>query len=115
MQKTSKFFQIVLLIFFALFSIFFIAFDTLGGIFGMNEINSDNMVTIMLVGFIIFLVSWLFSYLSINNLSDKLNKKEIEMNKLKAKLYDLQEEKKTSIAPEKKIEASEPKNESKES
>lgn len=90
MKKFTQVLQIVLLVFFGAFTIFFVAFDTLGGIFGMSEINSDQMVKIMLSGLIIFLLTWLASYFTIKGLSDDMTKKEIEMNKLKAKLYDLE-------------------------
>ncbi|MDN3203097.1 hypothetical protein [Algoriphagus sediminis] len=115
MQKFAKFLQILLLIFFGLFLIFFIAFETLGGWVGMDEISSDNMVTIMLIGFIIFLASWLFHYLTVSGLASKLEKKELELNKVKAKVYDLEhpqtEEEKVKPVDTKKVGDVEPKNE----
>ncbi len=73
----------------------------------MDEVSSDNMVTIMLVGFVIFLAAWLFSYLAISGLSSKLEKKEVELNKVKAKLYDL-EHPETEVKKPKKVEAVKP-------
>ena len=66
------------------------AFDTLGGMFGMDEITSDGLVKILLAGFLFFLLSWVVSFLALKNQRDLLAKKENEMNKLKAKLYDLE-------------------------
>ncbi|WP_296705800.1 hypothetical protein [Algoriphagus sp.] len=90
MRKFHQFTQIALLIFFAAFLIFFMAFETLGGIFGMDEITSDGLVKILLVGFLLFLLSWIVSYLALKGQKDLLAKKEVEMNKIKAKLYDLE-------------------------
>lgn len=90
MKKFLQFSQIALLIFFAAYLIFFIAFDTLGSMFGMDEITSDGLVKIFLGGLLLFLLTWAASYFALKNQSDLLTKKEIEMNKLKAKLYDLE-------------------------
>ncbi len=90
MRKFHQITQIALLIFFAAYLIFFMAFNTLGGMFGMDEITSDGLVKILLVGFLLFLLSWVASYLALKGQKDLLTKKEAEMNKLKAKLYDLE-------------------------
>lgn len=103
MRKFHQFTQLALLAYFAVFLIFFMAFDTLGGMFGMDEITSVGLVKILLVGFLLFLLSWLVSYLVLKSQKDLLIKKESEMDKLKAKLYDL-ENPETSI-PSKQKEA----------
>jgi hypothetical protein len=90
MRKFHQFTQIALLVYFAAYLIFFMAFDTLGGMFGMDEITSDRLVKILLAGFLLFLLSWIVSYLALKSQKDLLAKKETEMNKLKAKLYDLE-------------------------
>ena len=90
MKKISQIFLITLLIYFGALMVFFIAFDTLGGLFGMEEITSDIMVNITLAGFLLFLFTWLFTHLSIKSVSSSLKKKEIEMKNLKARLYDLE-------------------------
>jgi len=81
----------------------------------MDEVSSDNMVTIMLIGFIIFLASWLFHYLTISGLTSKLDKKEVELNKVKARVYDLEhpqiEEEKVKTVETKKVRDIETKNE----
>jgi len=101
MRKFLQFTQIGLLVYFAIFLIFFMAFETLGGMFGMDEISSDRLVKILLVGFLLFLLSWIVSYLALKSQKDLLTKKEAEMTKLKAKLYDLENPEKTTTSKQK--------------
>ncbi len=90
MKKLHQILQITLLVYFGAFLIFFIAFDTLGGLFGMEEITSDFMVTLFLVGLIFFLLSWAGSYMASKKQADTIKRMESEMNALKARLYDLE-------------------------
>lgn len=90
MKKFHQILQIVLLAYFGAFLIFFIAFDTLGGIFGMDEITSDSMVKIMLTGLIIFLLAWAIGYSVVSSMTASTKKMENEMNALKAKIYDFE-------------------------
>ncbi|PZX50216.1 hypothetical protein [Algoriphagus chordae] len=90
MKKLHQILQIALLVYFGAFLIFFIAFDTLGGLFGMDEITSDSMVTITLIGLIIFLAAWGSSYAAYNSLASTIKKMEIDANSLKAKIYDFE-------------------------
>lgn len=90
MKKFHQFAQIALLIFFVVYTIFFMAFNTLGSVFGMDEITSDGLVKIFLIGLVLFLLAWIAAYFALKGQSDQLAKKEAEMNKLKAKLYDLE-------------------------
>jgi hypothetical protein len=96
MKKFHQFLQIALLAFFAAFLIFFIAFDTLGGAFGMEEITSDSMVKILLIGLIIFLLAWAIGYSVGSGMTASMKKMENEINALKAKIYDFEH---PSIAP----------------
>ena len=90
MKKLHQILQIALLVYFGAFLIFFIAFDTLGGLFGMNEITSDSMVTIILIGLILFLAAWGSSYAAYASLTSTIKKMEIDANSLKAKIYDFE-------------------------
>lgn len=90
MKKLHQILQIVLLVYFGAFLIFFIAFDTIGGLFGIEEITSDSMVTIILIGLILFLAAWGSSYAAYNSLSSTIKKMENDMNGLKAKIYDFE-------------------------
>lgn len=89
MKKLHQILQIALLVYFGAFLIFFIAFDTLGGLFGMEEITSDDMVTITMIG-LIFLAAWGSSYVAYSSLSSQIKKMESETNALKAKIYDFE-------------------------
>lgn len=90
MKKFHQITQIALLIFFVAYLVFFIAFNTLGGIFGMDEVTSDSMVKIMLGGLFIFLITWLAGTMTLSKMTKQLAKKEAEMHELKSKLYDLE-------------------------
>ncbi|MGM0945850.1 MAG: hypothetical protein ACQEW9_11740 [Bacteroidota bacterium] len=111
MKKTHQVLQIILLAYFGLFLIFFIAFDTLGGLFGMQEVSSDDMVKIILLGFILFLISWLIGRTVRASLEKKIKNMETEMNGLKAKIYDMEhpksaEKAKTKPSPSEETESS---------
>lgn len=56
----------------------------------MDEITSDSMVTIILIGLIIFLAAWAASYAAYSSLSSKIKKMDTEMNRLKARIYDFE-------------------------
>ncbi|MFC3415724.1 hypothetical protein [Algoriphagus hitonicola] len=103
MKKLHQILQIILLVYFSLFLVFFIAFDTIGGIFGMEEVTSDSVVKIILVGFLLFLASWLVGQGVRSSLEKKIKKMEAEMNSLKARIYDIEHpvstEKPKSAAP----------------
>ncbi|MFT4854729.1 MAG: hypothetical protein ACI9UV_002222 [Algoriphagus sp.] len=90
MKNFHQILQIVFLAYFGAFLIFFIAFDTLGGLFGMDEITSDSVVKIMLTGLIIFLLSWAIGYSEGRKMAASIKKMGNEMNALKAKIYDFE-------------------------
>ncbi|REG90544.1 hypothetical protein [Algoriphagus antarcticus] len=90
MKKLHQILQIALLVYFGAFLIFFVAFDTLGGIFGMEEITSDSMVKITLIGLILFLAAWGSSYAAYSSLTSQIKKMESETHALKAKIYDFE-------------------------
>ena len=90
MKKFHQVIQIVLLVYFLLYLVFFMAFDTLGELFGMQEVTSQSMVTILLIGFVLFLISWGIGKAVSSSQNSKINKMEIEINKLKAKIYDFE-------------------------
>lgn len=96
MKKIHQFLQIALLLYFGVFLIFFISFNTLSGLFNMQEITSDSMVTITLIGLVIFLISWLLGRGVTGSLSDKIKKMDLEINSLKAKIYDFEHPKRSS-------------------
>ncbi len=90
MKKIHQILQVILLVYFAGFLVFFISFNTLGGLVGMEEVTSDNLVSILLIGLVLFLLAWLLSKITISSLEGKNKKMEQEMNGLKAKIYDFE-------------------------
>ncbi|MDF2157588.1 hypothetical protein [Algoriphagus sp. CAU 1675] len=94
MKKIHQILQIILLVYFAGFLVFFISFNTLGGLVGMEEVTADNLVSILLVGLVLFLLAWLLSKMTVSSLEGKIKKMEQEMNGLKAKIYDFEHPKK---------------------
>ena len=90
MKKLHQILQIVLLVYFGAFLIFFLGFSSLGGMFGMEEITADAMITVFLIGAIIFLITWGTSSMAMKGLNEQMAKREIEMNNLKARLYDFE-------------------------
>jgi 3-phosphoglycerate kinase len=90
MKKFYQILQILLFVYFGSFLIFFISFDTLGVLFGMEEIDSDSMVKIILTGLIVFLLAWAIGYSVSNRMAASIEKMEREINALKAKIYDFE-------------------------
>jgi hypothetical protein len=90
MKKFHQFLQIVLLAYFGAFLIFFIAFDTLGELIGMEEVTSDTIVKIMLIGLFIYLLTWAVGYSVMNSMTASVKRMENEMNAVKAKIYDFE-------------------------
>lgn len=101
MKTVSQFLQLALLVFLLTFLLFFIFFDVLGPAFGMDPITPVSMVKIFLVGLILSLASWGSTTIYASGLVSKQKKTEIEMNAVKAKLYDLEHPK--SSTPSKPV------------
>ncbi len=99
MKKLHQILQIVLLVYFGAFLIFFLGFSSLGGMFGMEEITADAMITVFLIGAVIFLITWGTSSMTMKGMNEQMSKREIEMNTLKAKLYDFEHQKTTQVPP----------------
>jgi len=99
MKKLHQILQIVLLVYFGAFLIFFLGFSSLGGMFGMEEITPDAMITVFLIGAIIFLINWGTSLMTMKGIKEQMSKREVEMNSLKAKLYDFEHPKTTILPP----------------
>lgn len=99
MKKLHQILQFVLLVYFGAFLIFFLGFSSLGGMFGMEEITADAMITVFLIGAVIFLITWGTSSMTMKAMNEQMRKGEIEMNTLKAKLYDFEHPKTTQVPP----------------
>ena len=65
----------------------------------MEEITADAMVTVFLIGAILFLITWGSSSMTMKGIKEQMSKREIEMNSLKAKLYDFEHPKSNHVPP----------------
>lgn len=88
MKRVVQYLQLSVLIYFLVLLIFFVAFDMLGAMFGMVPLTPESLVKIFLSGFILFLAAWGAALVYRSNLHDQIRKMTVEMNALKAKLYD---------------------------
>jgi outer membrane murein-binding lipoprotein Lpp len=101
MKKFNSILQLLVALFFAISLVFFLSFDTLKGLFGLEELTSGTVVTILLVGLVLFSIVWGTTYLVYKNYETKISKIESEKDSLKAKLYDLDQIHKTLVAEKK--------------
>lgn len=90
MKTLAHYLQLALLAYFFLFLLFFIFFESLGSLFGMDPIASSSLVKVFLTGLLLFLATWISKTLHTKGLTEQIKKMEIEMNSVKAKLYDLE-------------------------
>jgi hypothetical protein len=90
MKKLALYLHIATFAFLAFFLIFFLSFDSLGRIFGMDPLLPESLVKIFLTGLILYGASWGASALQSNVLNEQIKKMQIEMNQLKAKIYDFE-------------------------
>jgi hypothetical protein len=90
MKKLALYLQIATFAFLAFFLIFFLSFDSLGKMFGMDPLLPESLVRIFLTGLILYGATWGASALQTNGLKEQIKKIQIEMNELKAKLYDFE-------------------------
>ncbi len=95
--------QLLLALFFAIGLVFFLSFNSLKGLFGLEELTSGTVVSLLLVGLILFLIAWVTNSMVYKELELKISKKELEKNELKAKLYDRDQDTKIQTL-DKKIE-----------
>ena len=98
MKSIAFYLQLLLLAFFLVLLVLFVFFDTLGALIGMDQISSDVMGRIFLIGLILFLFSWAASTFGLTSLRSRIKKMEAELNAVKAKLYDLEHPKTSTTA-----------------
>jgi hypothetical protein len=91
MKKFNSILQLLVALFFAICLVFFLSFDTLKGLFGLQELTSGTVVTLLLIGLVIFLITWGTTTLVNKEYDSQISKIELEKNSLKAKLYDLEQ------------------------
>jgi nitrogen fixation-related uncharacterized protein len=103
MRKFNSIMQLLVALFFAISLVFFLSFNSLKGLIGLEELTSGTVVSLLLVGLILFLVAWVTNSMVYKDLELQISKRELEKNELKAKLYDRDQDTKIQTL-EKKIE-----------
>lgn len=91
MKQVNKITHLLLFIFFAISLVFFLSFNSIKGLMGIEELTTSLVINFLLLGLVLFLLSWGTGYSFSNLLSRELEKKEIEKNELKARLYDMEQ------------------------
>jgi len=96
MKQINTIFQLLVAVFFAIALIFFLAFDTMKDAFGIRELTAGTVVTWLLIGLVLYLISWALDNVYINGLKKDIRRLELDKNDLKAKLYDIDQGSKLS-------------------
>jgi len=106
MKQINTIFQLLVAVFFAIALIFFLAFDTMKDAFGIRELTAGTVVTWLLVGLVLYLISWALDNVYINGLKKDIRRLELDKNDLKAKLYDIEQGSKLSRSSDRATESS---------
>lgn len=89
MKKVSGIFQLLVALFFGVALVYFLMFDSVRNGFNVQELTAGTVVIWLLVGLILFLISWATVSMYHRNLNSRIKKLELEKNQLKAELYDI--------------------------
>lgn len=103
MKQINTIFQLLVAVFFAIALIFFLAFDTMKDAFGIRELTPGTVVTWLLVGLVLYLISWALDNVYINGLKKDIRRLELDKNDLKAKLYDIEQGSKISRSSDRSV------------
>jgi len=103
MKQINTIFQLLVAVYFAIALIFFLAFDTMKDAFGIRELTAGTVVTWLLVGLVLYLISWALDNVYINGLKKDIRRLELDKNDLKAKLYDIEQGSKISRSSERPV------------
>ncbi len=96
MRQTNKIMKLLVALFFAVSLVVFLSYDSIKGMFGASELRPGLVVTFLVIGTVLFFISWGTDTMVKKNLDEALEKKEKEKNDLKARLYDLEQDAKLS-------------------
>lgn len=96
MKQINTIFQLLVALFFAVALVFFLAFDSVKNAFNIQELTAGKVVIWLLVGLVLFLISWALDNVYINGLKKDIKRLELDKNDLKAKLYDIEQGSKIS-------------------
>src|SRR5690554_5703452 len=89
MKKVSGIFQLLVALFFGVALVYFLMFDSVRNGFGVQDLTAGTVVIWLLVGLILFLISWAAVSMYHRNLNSRIKQLEADKNQLKAELYDL--------------------------
>ncbi|MBW3470398.1 hypothetical protein [Arthrospiribacter ruber] len=90
MKQLNKIAHLLVLLFFGISLVFFLSFNGIKGLFGIEELRSGMVVYFLLIGLVLYLVSFGSDHMVKNGLKEEISKKEAEKKELKATLYDLE-------------------------
>ncbi|HLU90834.1 MAG TPA: DUF485 domain-containing protein [Cyclobacteriaceae bacterium] len=90
MKKVNGIFQLLVALFFGVALVYFLMFDSVKNGFGIQELTAGNVVVWLLVGLVLFLVSWATTMAYTSNLNRRIRKLEQEKNEVKALVYDME-------------------------
>lgn len=99
MKKVSAIFQLLVALFFGVALVYFLMFDSVRNGFNVQELTAGTVVIWLLVGLILFLISWAAVSMYHKNLNNRIKKLELEKNQLKAELYDIERGAKVTPPP----------------
>lgn len=99
MKKVSGIFQLLVALFFGVALVYFLMFDSVRNGFGVQELTAGTVVIWLLVGLILFLISWATVSMHGRSQNSKIKKLELEKNQLKADLYDMERGVKAAPTP----------------
>jgi Tfp pilus assembly protein PilO len=88
MKQFNKITHLLVLLYFAVSLVLFLSFNNIKGLLGIEELSTSLVVNFLVIGLVLFLISMATEKMEINGLLTQIEKKEIEKNELKAKLYD---------------------------
>lgn len=103
MKKVSGIFQLLVALFFGVALVYFLMFDSVRNGFGVQQLTAGTVVVWLLVGLILFLISWAAVSMHQRNLNSRIKQLEVDKNQLKAELYDLERGRKTVPPVQKKV------------
>jgi len=90
MKKVSGIFQLLVALFFGVALVYFLMFDSVRNGFGVQELTAGTVVIWLLVGLVLFLISWASVSMHNSSQNSQIKKLELEKNQLKAELYDME-------------------------
>ena len=77
-------------LFFGVALVYFLMFDSVRNGFGVQELTAGTVVIWLLVGLVLFLISWASVSMHDRSQNSRIKKLELEKNQLKAELYDME-------------------------